>query len=212
MKIACIPVLFLLAIPAMAAEEGGAMPVLNGRKVVMVIASQDFRDEEFFVPRDLLTKAGATVVVASSTTNEVRGMLGRRVKPDVLLASVSGKDVDGVVFVGGSGAREYFTNAVAHKVAIDASVAGKVVAAICVAPVILANAGLLKERKATCFPSERSKLEKGGATVQDVTVVRHGNVVTACGPEAADDFARALVSALAVKPAPPAGAAPGGGT
>lgn len=197
---------------ALAGEGGEIMQNLVGKKAVFVIASKDFRDEEFFSPRERLSKAGARVIVASSTTNEVRGMVGRRVKPDVLLNDVSIKDADGIVFVGGSGASEFFTNAVAHKLAIDANSEGKVVAAICVAPVIIANAGLLKGKKAACFPSVRQQVEKGGAKVEDVMVVRQGNIVTACGPEAADEFAVALVAAFAAAPRPQASTnAPAGG-
>jgi len=78
----------------------------------------------------------------------------RTVKPDILIKDVNVKTFDAVVFVGGPGAEEYFHNPVALKIAQEAYKEGKVVGAICIAPRILAEAGILKGKKATVFHSQ----------------------------------------------------------
>jgi len=170
---------------------------LMGMDVLMVIASRDFRDEEYREPAAALAHAKAGVVVASSTRDEVTGMLGYKVKPDLLLSEVDVSRYAAVVFVGGSGASEYFNDAMAHRIAQEAAAKGKLVCAICIAPSTLANAGLLKGRKATCFASERGNLKAKGAIVVAQGVVRDGKVITADGPGNAKGFAKAICEALA---------------
>jgi protease I len=175
------------------------MPDLKGKKVVMIIASRDFRDEEFKDPYDYLKACGAEVTVASSKLDEATGMLGMKVKPGVLIGDVKVDGYDAVIFVGGSGASEYFNNATAHALAQAAVEKKKLLAAICVAPSTLANAGVLKGRKATCWDSERANLKAKGADVQKGDVVRDGSLVTGSGPRAAREFARTVAGALAGK-------------
>ena len=81
--------------------------VLSGKKVLMVIASSQFRDEEYQKPRALLEAAGAKVTVASSSLQESTGMLGMKVTPDILLKDARMEQFDAVVFVGGMGATEF---------------------------------------------------------------------------------------------------------
>ncbi len=169
---------------------------LAGKKILMVIAPKQFRDEELFVPREYFLVRGAKVTVASSATGEIRGMLGRTFSPDAKLADVSATDFDAVIFVGGGGAEAYFDDPVAHKLARDADAGGKVLGAICIAPAILAKAGVLKGRSATAFASVREILVSGGARVMDSACVREGRIVTADGPAAAEEFASDVAKAL----------------
>ncbi len=169
---------------------------LSGKKILMVIAPKQFRDEELFVPREYFLVRGATVTVASSATGQIRGMLGRTFSPDAKLADVSAADFDAVVFVGGAGAEAYFDDPVAHKLARDADAGGKVLGAICIAPAILANAGVLKGQSVTAFASVREILIAGGARVMDSSCVREGMIVTADGPAAAEEFAADVAKAL----------------
>ena len=178
-------------------EGGEPMPDLKGKKVVMIIASDAFRDEEFKLPSEHLRACGVRVTVASSKLDEATGMRGMKVKPDVLIGDVKADDYDAVIFVGGGGASEYFDDPTAHAIAKSAVEGKKLLAAICIAPSTLANAGVLKGRKATCWESERLNLKRKGADVQDKPVVRDGLVVTASGPDAAEEFARTLAEVMA---------------
>jgi protease I len=162
----------------------------------MVIAKEKFRDEEYAAPREALEKVGASVIVASSSLAVAEGMLGMKVKPDVLIGSVKEEDYDGIVFVGGGGAKEYFDSPVAHKLAQSFFSRGKLTSAICIAPATLANAGVLKGKKAVAYPSSEPILKAKGSVLSKEVVVVDGNIVTAVGPEAAKQFGQKLVEVL----------------
>jgi protease I len=172
------------------------MKRLAGNKILMVIAKNKFRDEEYLEPRKILEAAGVVITVASSSLNTAEGMLGLKVKPDVLIGNVKEGDYDGIVFVGGGGASEYFDSPVAHKLARNFFEHGKLTSAICIAPATLANAGVLKGKRATAFPSSEEALKTHGATVIKDDVIADGKIVTAVGPSAAKKFGEKLVDVL----------------
>lgn len=172
------------------------MQSVKGKRAVMIIASNDFRDEELLQPKEVLEKNGVTVTVASSSLKESKGMLGAKVKPDILFTDIQATDYDAVIFVGGSGANEYWDNPIAHKIANDAHNAKKIIGAICIAPVTLAKAGLLKNRKATTYSSTIKDVKAAGANYTGSDVEKDGNIITASGPAAAHKFGEAIVKAL----------------
>lgn len=169
---------------------------LTGKKILMVVAPENFRDEEFFEPKEIFAAAGAEVVVSSKGVMEATGLLGGKARIDKDLSEVKASDVDAVVFVGGGGACDFFDEPLALNLAKTMYVAGKVVAGICVAPTILARAEVLNGRRATAFPSEQSTLEAAGAIYTGEAVTVDGQVVTARGPEAAKEFGHKIVEAL----------------
>lgn len=176
---------------------GAGQVNLAGKRVLMVIAAQRFRDEEYREPRAVIEAHGGRVTVASTSLEEAEGMLGMVVKPDVTLDQVDINEYDAIIFVGGSGASQYWDDALAHSMARQAEATGKVVGAICIAPVTLANAGLLRGRKATVWPQERARLEAGGATYTGNPVEEDGRIITAAGPQAAHAFGEAVARAIA---------------
>lgn len=165
-------------------------------KVLMIIAQEGFRDEEFFEPRDILIKNGIEVKVASQEMKMAHGKLGGSVMPDLTVSDADVDDFEAVIFVGGPGAAVYLDDPIAHKLAKDFYAAGKIVAAICMAPSILANAGLLENKKATAFPNEKANLKAHGANFTGAMVEVDGKIVTACGPEAAKEFGEKIVELL----------------
>ena len=166
------------------------------KKVLMIIAPKDFRDEELAEPKAAFEKAGYAITLASTTTSEVKGMFGLKAKPDKLISAVAAKDYDAVVFIGGSGSTVLFENADAKRLAREAVAENKILAAICLSPSILARAGVLKGLKATVWESEATTLTKNGATYVDQPVVREGKIITAFGPPAAKEYAKAIIEAL----------------
>jgi protease I len=130
---------------------------IENKKILMIIASRDFRDEEYFVPHDLFQKAGIEVTTASSKTGINIGVLGGEARSTLLIKNVKSDDFDAVVFVGGNGAQEYFENEIIHCIVMDFFLAKKIVGAICIAPVILAKAGILKNKTATVWSSTLDK-------------------------------------------------------
>lgn len=186
-----------------AKEEAGApekTPIvqrtLEGKRVVMIIAQKDFRDEELLEPEGILADQGAIVTVASTTMEKVRGMQGEEVQPDMLVSEIKPEEWDAVVFVGGVGASQYWDDSLAHSIAKGTLDAGKVLGAICIAPVTLANSGILQGKKATCWQSEAEKLKAKGAEFTGADVEKDGKIITASGPQAAIAFGLELSEAL----------------
>jgi protease I len=167
--------------------------------VLMVLAQNGFRDEEYLRTKAVLEKAGYQVVTCSQKIGNAYGKLGAVVKVDVALSDVKTKDYGAVVFVGGPGIYGYFRDKTVLDLARNAYREGKVVGSICAAGSILAYAGILKGKKATVFPTEADTLKKNGADYLGLTVVVDGKIVTANGPEAAEEFGRALVKELEKK-------------
>jgi protease I len=172
--------------------------------ILMVVARQNFRDEEFLEPRTVLEAAGHRVIIASTEEGPCVGTGGTRVFATISLREVRADRFDGVVFVGGPGARTLFDDAQAHRVAVELSRAGRLVGAICIAPVILGRAGILVGRKAAVFPGEREAMLARHAMPVSQDVVVDGKVVTASGPRYATAFGEALVTVLALQRARPA--------
>ncbi len=172
---------------------------LEGVKVLMVISPRNFRDEEFLEPKKILESEGAEVKVASVSTDQAVGMLGLKVKPDLSLNDVNVSDFNAVVVVGGSGTPQYlWGNSLLHYILKEASKQSKVVAAICLSPAILAEAGLLKGLSATVYPSPDaiSKLRNGGARYVDQPVVVEEKIITGRDPTAANSFGKAVAQAI----------------
>ncbi len=190
-------VAWVLAVAGAHAGKEAVVQDLRGKRVLMVVAARDFRDEELFEPSILLRGRGATVTVASEAAGPAESVFGKTVPADRRLADCRAEDYDAVVFVGGPGAKALFDDAAAHALARAAAAAGKIVAAICIAPITLANAGVLTNRACTCFPGVSRQLAGRGARLENKPVVRDGRILTADGPTSATPFAEALAGMLA---------------
>lgn len=164
--------------------------------VLFIIAKLNFRDEEYLEPKEILEKSGIKVITASSIITEAKGMLGAKVRVDITIDKVNVSDYDAIIFVGGSGATEYFDNKLAHKIANDTISQNKVLGAICIAPVTLAKAGLLKNKNSTVFSSEKEELIKYGAIYKGEGVIVDGKIVTASGPKFAKQFGEKIKELL----------------
>jgi protease I len=169
------------------------------KKVLMIIAQKDFRDEEFREPMAILEKKGIEVTVASTATGTATGMFGMQVIPDTTVDEVSSSEFDAVVVVGGSGSQTYlWDNLQVHKIVQSLYKQGGLVAAICISPVALAKAGILRGKKATVFRTATTlnELKKVGALISDAPVVVDGKVITGKGPEAAREFGQKIAESL----------------
>lgn len=172
---------------------------LEGKKVLMVIAPENFRDEELNHPKEILEREGASVTIASSTLGECRGMLGARARPGLLIKDARSDDYDAVVVVGGAGSPTYlWPDSNLHQLLKEAKEKGKVIGGICLSGAALARAGVLKGVEATVFatPESLKEMEKGEARYIRRPVVASGKIVTAEGPASARDFGRAIADKL----------------
>lgn len=175
------------------------MAKLQGIKVALVIAPDQFRDEELFTPQQELEAAGAETIVASTKLEQAQGMLGGTAQPQKLIKDLKEKDYDAVVVVGGMGSPEYlWENKELHTLLQEVQKAGKVISAICLSGAALAKAGVLNGKKATVWemPESVQALEEGKATYVKEPVVQDGKVITANGPEAAHEFATKIIAEL----------------
>jgi protease I len=192
-KIVVFSLLSLWFPPLVASQEGSSS---QPKKAAMIIAHRDFRDEELIEPRNLLDDAGIEVTVVSTSLEPARGILGTRIKPDLLIDDLDVEGYDAIIFVGGPGARQYWDDPRAHEFARQALQQGKILAAICIAPVTLAKAGVLEGRSATVWPSEAKALKAQGARYTASDVETDGNIITADGPGSAGKFGEAILAAL----------------
>ena len=165
---------------------------------------QGFQDHEFNVPYKALCDKGYTVDVAGLKPGEASGKLGSKFTPNKQLQNLSNADLDSydaLVIPGGPGSTTYlWGNKDIQKVAQYFHNKKKIVATICYACAVPAQAGLLKGKKATIFPTDEAKKV---FTDNDVIFVDHGceilhedKIITAQGPQFVRQFAHAIISLL----------------
>lgn len=195
---------------------------LTGKRAVMVVAFKNFRDEEYFVPKEILEQAGVEVKTASNQKGIAIGDDGGEAKVDFLISEINLANTgdateapshlssnpaspdfnfDALVFVGGPGCLENLDNEDSYRLAQETVFQDKILASICISPVILAKAGVLKGKKATVWSSPINKesikiLEENGAIYQDKSTVIDGKIITANGPAAAKEFGEIIVRLL----------------
>jgi len=170
-------------------------------KIAIIIAFRNFRDEEYFIPRDIFLEAGFEVKTISSEKGIAVGGSGGEVEVNISFEDFNISEFDAIVFVGGPGAYKYIDDESIWQIARNTIKQEKILAAICIAPVILARAGVLEGKKATVWSSVMDKkpihiLEENGAKYQDKTVVQDGKIITANGPPSAKEFAEIIAQAL----------------
>lgn len=163
---------------------------------VYVFFADGFEEIEAFASVDVLRRAELNVVMVSVTDDEiVRGAHGVPVLCDKNIANCDFYDAELLLLPGGMpGAQTLGECKDLQRALLKAAESGKTLAAICAAPMVLGQLGLLKGKKATCYPGFEKFLE--GAEYTATLVERDGNIITGKGPAAALPFAFALVRHL----------------
>ncbi|HJJ99327.1 MAG TPA: DJ-1/PfpI family protein [Methanocorpusculum sp.] len=169
-------------------------------KILFAIAPDRFLDQEYTVPKTAFEEKGIECITASTIHGACYGMHGAIVESDISFDDVNPSDYDGIVIIGGIGCQDYLwrceklidiTNAIGNS--------GKLVAAICLAPVIIAEAGLLAGKSTTALatPASRRILELDKALLVNEPIVVSGNIITARMPQDAQAFAKTILQHLA---------------
>jgi len=166
------------------------------KRIVFVTAPRAFRDEEYYKPKRILEEASIEVITASLKTGELEGRFGYKAISTFLIQDINSRDFDAIAYIGGNGSNVFFDNPYALKLANDFFKDRKTTASICIAGVILANAGVLRGRKATVFIDGKESLIEGGALYTGASLEIDGNIITANGPEIAEDFGIAILKTL----------------
>lgn len=167
-------------------------------KILMILASKDFRDEEYSFPREVFEREKMTVITASTEKVSV-GRFGLRVSIDKQLHEIFAKDFDVVFWVGGGGCFAFQENKEAKRIAREFLEQEKFIAAICAAPRLLLAWGVLKGKKMTGWNGDgalESLAAKGGAVYTGNDVVRDGKFLTADGPDSARKAGEMLLEML----------------
>ncbi len=164
---------------------------------VLVPLAQGCEELEAITIIDLLRRAGIEVISAGLDAENITASRGIKLIPDTDLKSALKDDYDMIVLPGGLPGANHLDNddrlkSALKKMAND----DKDIAAICAAPKVLANAGLLKGKMATCYPGFLDDPELSGITLSDEAVVRDGKIITSRGPGTAMDFALELIEVL----------------
>jgi len=164
-------------------------------KVLVVIAEEGFQDKEYEDTKHMLEKNGHQAITAS-TKEKAHGKLGRMQEIDIMLNQANEPDFDAIAFIGGPGCSQYYTDEIALNLAKSFYNAGKITSAICAAPTILANAGLLNGKTCTCHDSQADTITKKGANYTGQPVETDGILITANGPSSAMQFGETISKSL----------------
>jgi len=169
---------------------------LQGR-TVLIFAAPQFEDLELLYPKIRLEEEGASVVVAGLGERTYAGKKGHSVTVDMNVDDVYAEAYDGLVIPGGWAPDTMRRSEHLLRITQEMAAAGKPVAFICHAAWVLASAGLLKGRRATCVRAIRDDVANAGATYVDEPVVVDGNLISSRTPADLPHFCRALITALA---------------
>ncbi|MEN8141354.1 MAG: DJ-1 family glyoxalase III [Thermodesulfobacteriota bacterium] len=164
---------------------------------VIIVLAPGFEEIEAVTIIDVLRRGGVAISSAGLEGREVGGAHGITIQADTTLESLGEQLFSGVILPGGMGGTSNLLNSEEVLALVKRhSQAGRVVAAICAAPWVLAKAQLLAGRQATIYPGLEEKLGPDTAKME-AAVVEDGQLITSQGPATAMDFALALVSRFA---------------
>ena len=162
--------------------------------MIYMFLAQGMEEIEALCPLDLARRAGLSITTVGIGSREITGSHGITVKADMIDSDLSDNSPECVILPGGMpGTKNLDASPVVHKALDCALENNSLICAICAAPMILGKRGILRGKKATCFPGFEEYLE--GATVGG-RAVRDGQVITGVGMGAALEFGIEIVAAL----------------
>jgi len=165
-------------------------------KKAYVFLATGFEEVEATGTIDVLRRGGIETIVMSITGElNVEGAHGLSLVADTLFNDADLSNADALILPGGMpGSSNLNAFDPLKQQLLKQNEQGKIVAAICAAPIVLGSLGILKGKKATCYPSFEPQLT--GATVTGKAVEIDGNIITGKGPGLVFDFALTLVKEL----------------
>jgi 4-methyl-5(b-hydroxyethyl)-thiazole monophosphate biosynthesis len=166
-------------------------------KTALIPLAPGFEEIEAVIVIDVLRRAGVLVTVAGTEPGVIEASRGVRIEPDTTLDAVDPAGFDLIVLPGGlKGTTALREDPRVLEMLRRHHAAGRLTAAVCAAPTVLAAAGIASAHRVTAHPSVWDQLRAANVDVQDERVVVDGHVVTSQGPGTSMEFAYALVERL----------------
>ncbi|PZO59154.1 MAG: protease [Leifsonia xyli] len=178
------------------------MATLDGKKVLVIATNYGVEQDEIVVPVDQLRERGATVTVAAQESGPIATLVGdkdpgKSLDPDTTIAGVNVTGYDALVVPGGTINADTLRQDNSAVSLVTAFVeANKPVAAICHGPWTLIEAGVLRGKTITSFPSLQTDVRNAGAEWVDQEVQIDGGIITSRNPDDLPAFVDAIESAL----------------
>ena len=169
-------------------------------KSIAILLEDGFEEIEAIVPIDVLRRLEFNVILAGRTL-QVSGSHSVEIKADRLISQLTAEELDAVILPGGlPGSTNLRDDNDVIKLVSDMYDAGKLVAAICAAPIVLAEAGIMSGKKSTGYPMDMLREALSDADYTAERVEQDGNIITGKGPGAAFEFSVAIASYLGKAP------------
>jgi protease I len=174
---------------------------LSGKRIAF-LATDGVEQAELTEPKKNLEDAGATTEIISLKSGEIKAWKhkewGDKLKVDKSLDQANPEDYDALVLPGGVINPDHLRmEPKAVQFVKDFARTGRTIAAICHGPWTLIEAGLVRGKKMTSWPSLKTDLKNAGANWVDEPVVKDGNLVTSRKPDDIDTFSRAIMDSVA---------------
>lgn len=169
------------------------------QQIALIIAHQGFQPVEYGVPKNILETAGIKVVTVSDVPGVALSKSGDEVAVNLTIPEINPEDYGGIFLIGGPGALSHLDTEATYDLMRRAAVSGKPWGAICIAPRILAHAGLLTDKRVTGWNDDgelESLLVESKALYDRASCVIDGKLITADGPGSAREFGEAILKQL----------------
>lgn len=167
--------------------------------IILVVAFDGYQQTEYLDTKNTLEKAGFMVKTASTVKGAALGKDGSTCNVDLKLEEIDPKTCAGIFLIGGPGALDDLNSLKMHAIIQKVAAAGKPCGAICISTRILAESGILQGKKATGWNGDDKLQEiyaKHNVTYIKAPVVIDNNIITAEGPDAANDFGKGIISVI----------------
>ena len=161
----------------------------------VVPLAEGFEEIEAVTIIDVLRRAGAKVTTVYLEQNPITGSHGISILADKNIEGITASDFDCIALPGGMpGSKNLKEDKRVIELIRELNEKGKIIAAVCAAPIVLGQTGILVGKQATCFPGYESYLT--GASIVPAPVVRDGRIITGKGPGCALPFSIELIEAI----------------
>ncbi len=168
-------------------------------RVIIIVSQKKFNNAEFIAVINTMKKNKILFEIASVSKSEAFGYSSFSIKPDISIQELNVSDYDCLIIIGGSGSKEYlWKNYILHEKIKTAFKSNKIIAAICLAPICLIYSDIIKNTYITAFKTAETMriIKESDNIYKDIDVCSNGNIITANGPKATNEFCETIIKKL----------------